>query len=159
MPMQDILVKDTEPLRIAESTGHVLGFGTENIAPVFRPLFQQVFTHLKSTDVKPGINIARYSEPAEDGSVQLHVGFDIGDQDAIGTDEIQIVELASAHVVSVIHQGSMDTIADSFDALIRWCTDSGYSLDGTSRELYVEWHEEDPSLHITELQLPVRLNS
>lgn len=49
----------------------------------------------------------------------------------------------------------MDTIADSFDALIRWSSDSGYTLDGTSRELYLEWHEDDPTQHVTELQLPL----
>lgn len=153
--MQDILIKDAEPVRIAEATGHIPGFGAENIAPVFRPLFHKVFTQLKASSVNPGINIARYGEPAEDGSVLLHAGFDIGHQDLVGTDGIQIIELAPTQVVSVIHQGSMDTIADSFDALIRWSSDSGYTLDGTSRELYLEWHEDDPTRHITELQLPL----
>jgi hypothetical protein len=106
-------------------------------------------------NVRRGINIARYSELADDGSVLLQVGFDIASQNLPSTDRIAIVDLPSAQVVSVIHKGSMDTMADSFDAMIAWATDSGYTLDATSRELYHEWHDSDPNQHITELQLPL----
>jgi hypothetical protein len=78
--------------------------------------------------VRRGINIARYSELADDGSVLLQVGFDIASQNLPSTDRIAIVDLPSAQVVSVIHKGSMDTMADSFDAMIAWATDSGYTL-------------------------------
>jgi effector-binding domain-containing protein len=49
----------------------------------------------------------------------------------------------------------MDGIVSAFETLIRWSTDSGYTWADPTRELYHEWHNEDPTRHVTELQLPI----
>jgi hypothetical protein len=36
---------------------------------------------------------------------------------------------------------------------IHWTKDSGYTLAGPSREPYHHWDDEDPTGHVTELQL------
>jgi effector-binding domain-containing protein len=38
---------------------------------------------------------------------------------------------------------------------VHWVDDSGYQLAGRSRELYREWHDDDPARNVTELQLPI----
>ncbi|MGA2305943.1 MAG: hypothetical protein ABSH29_17440 [Acidimicrobiales bacterium] len=58
------------------------------------------------------------------GSVVLHAGFDIGDQDVPTSQRVQVVQLPAVQVAS-------------------------------SRELYHEFHHEDPTRHVTELQIPV----
>jgi DNA-binding transcriptional MerR regulator len=153
MELTDIVVKQSEPVRLAEATGTPAGFGPENIQPVFRPLFGEVYAYLKSSAVRPGMNIARYEGPAEDGSVTLHVGFDIGGADVAGSDRVRIVDLPAVPVAAVIHRGPMEDIAAVFDALLTWTKDSGHTLDGPSRELYHHWDDHDPAAHVTELQV------
>jgi effector-binding domain-containing protein len=68
---------------------------------------------------------------------------------------VAIVDLRVIEVASVIHRGTMEGIAPAFESLIRWVDDSGYQVVGPVRELYHEWHDEDPTLHVTELQVPV----
>src|ERR1700761_7212191 len=155
MELPDIVVKHSEPARLAEAVGTTAGFGTENIQPVFRPLLEEVYASLAGNAVRPGLSIARYEEPAEDGSVTLHVGLDIGAADVAGSDRVRIVDLPAVPVAAVIHRGSMDDIAAVFDALLTWTKDSGYTLDGPSRELYHHWDDQDPAGHVTELQLQI----
>ena len=88
-------------------------------------------------------------------SVVLHAGFDIGDQDVPSGEVVQVVHLPAVQVASVIHRGAMDGIEPAFEALMRWIEDSGYRWAGPSRELYHEFHHEDPTRHVTELQTPV----
>ena len=49
----------------------------------------------------------------------------------------------------------MDNVGPVYESLVRWIEDSGYRLSGRSRELYLEWHDEDPDKNVTELQMPV----
>ena len=99
--------------------------------------------------------MGHYEWPQDDGSVVLHAGFDIGDQDVPSTEVVQVIELPAVEVASVIHRGAMEGIEPAFEALVRWIEDSGYRLAGPSRELYHEFHFEDPTRHVTELQIPV----
>lgn len=155
MDVQDIVVKHTQPLRIAEALGTAPGFGHENLGPVFAELLPVVLAHLARIDARPGISVAYYDEPADDGSVCLHTGFDVGDQDVSDGDRVRIVDLPVIEVASVVHRGPMDTIVPAYEALARWIENSGYHPVGRSRELYHEWHDEDPTRHVTELQLPI----
>jgi effector-binding domain-containing protein len=153
MELPDIVIKQSEPVRLAEAVGTAPGFGTENIAPVFRPLLQEVYGYLVSKAVRPGINIARYEGPAEDGSVTLHVGLDIGAADVADSEDVHIVDLPAVRVAAVVHRGTMEDIAAVFEVLVTWAKDSGYTMDGPTRELYHHWDDQDPAGHVTELQL------
>jgi effector-binding domain-containing protein len=97
--------------------------------------------------------IGHYDEPHEDGSVAVHVGYEIGDQPVSAAGGIEIAELPVIEVASVIHRGAMENIGEVYESAIRWIEDSGYHLAGYSRELYLEADETGPS--VTELQLPV----
>jgi effector-binding domain-containing protein len=97
--------------------------------------------------------VGRYDEPREDGRVDVHVGFDIGDQAAPVSDGIEVVELPVVEVASVVHRGTMAGVGEVYERMIRWIEDSGHRLDGYSRELYLETDDGVPS--VTELQLPI----
>ncbi len=120
MDLRDIIVKQSEPVRVAEAAGTAPGFGTENIAPVFQPLFKQVHAYA---------------------------------QQVTGSEQVRVADLPAVPVAALVHRGRMEDIAEAFEALIRWTTDSGYTLTGTSRELYHHWDEKDPAGHVTELQV------
>jgi len=155
MDLQDVVIKRSEPVRVAEAVASVPGFGVENISPVFQPLYHQVHAYLVDSGVRPGLNIARYEGPADDGSVTLHVGFDIGAQEVTGDDVVRVVDLPAVQVAAHVHRGTMEDIAPAFEALMHWTTDGGYTLAGPSRELYYHWSDDDPAGHVTELQLPL----
>ena len=101
------------------------------------------------------MGVAWYEEPADDGSVVVHAGFAIGDQTSTGGDGVRVVDLPVIQVASVVHRGSMDNVGPVYESLVRWIEDSGYRLSGRSRELYLEWHDEDLDKNVTELQMPV----
>jgi effector-binding domain-containing protein len=99
--------------------------------------------------------IAWYEEPGDDGSVVLHAGFDIGNQDVSGSERVLVLDLPSIKVASVVHRGSMDNIESVYEALVSWIEDSGNQLGGRSRELYLHWDDEHPDRNVTELQMPL----
>jgi len=155
MSSLDVVVKSTDPVRIGETSGVAPGFGHENLNPVFHQLVPLVLGHLARAGARPGIMIAWYEEPADDGSVIVHVGFDTGDQAVPEGDGVRVVELPSIRVASVLHHGPMDNVESVYEALVRWIEDSGYQLAGPSRELYHEWDDEKPERSVTELQMPI----
>jgi effector-binding domain-containing protein len=155
MDVQDIVIKHADPLRVAEAVGTAPGFGHENLGPVFGQLLPEVLRHLARVGARPGISVAHYEEPADDGSLVVHAGFDIGDQDVPDGERVRVVDLPIIEVASVVHRGPMQTLVAVYEAMVQWIEDSGYHLAGRSRELYHEWHDEEPTRHVTELQIPI----
>ena len=155
MSSLDVAVKSTESVRIAEASGAAQGFGHENLGPVFQLLVPKVLAHLAKFGARPGIMIAWYEEPSDDGSVVLHAGFAIDDQTLPDSDDVSVAVLPRIRVASVVHRGAMDDVEQVYEALVGWIEDSGHQLAGRSRELYHEWDDIHPELSVTELQLPI----
>jgi len=151
----DIVIKHTQPLRIAEATANAAGFGPEHLGPVFATLVPAVAGHLGSIGTAPGMAVAYYDEPAEDGAVVVHCGFAVGDSAVADDAVITVVDLPVVEVASVLHRGSMDTVSATYEGLFRWVDECGYRPIAPSRELYLEWRDDDESANLTELQLPV----
>jgi DNA-binding transcriptional MerR regulator len=154
--VQDIVIKQTQPIRIAQAAAE--GLTHTDIGPAFARLLPEVLAHLDAVGAKPGISAAYYEDDngtAEEGSIVLHAGFEIADQDVPDGDGVRVVDLGVVEVASIVHRGPMEGIAASWEALVRWIEDSGYGLAGDCRELYHEWHQEDPARHVTELQQPI----
>jgi DNA-binding transcriptional MerR regulator len=154
--VQDVVIKQTQPIRIAQAAA--AGLTHADIGPAFGRLLPEVLSRLEAVGAKPGISAAYYEDEngtAEEGSIVLHAGFEIGDQDLPDSDRVTVVNLPVVEVASVVHRGSMDGISAAWEALVRWTEDSGYRLAGDCRELYHEWHEENPAEHVTELQQPI----
>jgi DNA-binding transcriptional MerR regulator len=157
MSTLDVVVKTTDPVRIAERFGVAAGFG-DHLKPLFEQLVREVLDHLAMSGAHPGIMVAWYEEPDDDdGSVVLHVGFDVGDQSVSDGDGVgvAVVDLPSIKVASVVHRGTMDDIESVYEGLVRWIDDSGFQLAGRSRELYHEWDDARPDRSVTELQMPI----
>src|SRR6202035_3307485 len=63
---QDVVVKQTQPLRVAEAHGVAGGLDSEHIGPVFMELEPKLLGHLLQAGAQPGVMIGYYDEPAED---------------------------------------------------------------------------------------------
>jgi DNA-binding transcriptional MerR regulator len=150
----DVVVKMTEPLRVAEGTGTAPGFGPA-LNETFQAVVPRVLSHLATAGVQPSMMVAWYEQTDDDGPVTAHIGFDIGDQTVESTDDVTVRDLPVIEVASVIHEGSMDDVVVDYEALVQWIEDSGFDINGRSRELYREFHEDDWDRNITELQMPI----
>jgi DNA-binding transcriptional MerR regulator len=154
--VQDIVIKRTQPIRVAQAAAR--GLTHADIGPAFGRLLPEVLEQLGAAGAKPGISVGYYEDEngtAEEGSIVLHAGFEIGDQQVPDSRDVGVVDLPIVEVASLVHHGSTDSIMDSWETLVRWIEASGYRLAGECRELYLEWHEDDPSRDVTELQQPI----
>jgi effector-binding domain-containing protein len=155
MSSLDVTIKTTEPIRIAEASATAAGFGYDNLNPVFERLVPDVLGHFERVGAPPGIMVAWYEDPADDGSIIVHAGFDIADHNGPDGDRVRVVDLPAIKVASVVHRGPIDNIGPVYEALVRWIEDSGNQLAGRSRELYHHWDDADPNASVTELQMPL----
>ena len=154
----DVVMKRSEPIRVVEVQGRAAGFGHENLEPVFERLVPQVLDAVRERGTTPGMMVAWYDEPDDDGSVVVHVGFDIGEQDYNPLEPTSVTVLPTVRVASVVHKGPMDDIGLVYEALVGWIDASGERLAGRSRELYRHQDEEHPDRSVTELQMPIAAN-
>jgi DNA-binding transcriptional MerR regulator len=153
MSQPDVVIKRTQPLRVAEAHGAADALDPQSIGPVFMRLAPAVSAHVEAAAAKPGLLVGYYDDPAEDGSVGVHVCFEIGAQPVSAGNGVAVVDLPVIEVASVIHHGAIDEVTPVYEALLRWIDDSGYRSAGYSRELYHELGPDGP--RVTELQLPI----
>jgi hypothetical protein len=154
MAAVDAVVKSTDPLRVAESLGAAAGFGPD-LDDIFERLYPQVGTHLARASVRPGIGVAWYEEPGQDGSVVGHAGFAI--EDPCHQQRRRRTGRRSARHSGGLGRSSRlnGQCCSASESLVRWVEDNGYHLAGRSRELYLEWHDDDLDKNVTELQMPI----
>jgi DNA-binding transcriptional MerR regulator/effector-binding domain-containing protein len=151
----EIVVKHTESVRMAETTGVAPGYGHENIGPVFEARLPVVWARLAEAGIEPGVVVAYYEWPDDDGHVVVHLGFDIGDAPLTDHDDVGAVVLPPAKVASALHRGEPHTITDTYEAAVRWIDANGYAITDRGRELTLVWNPDDPSQTIIELQFPI----
>jgi effector-binding domain-containing protein len=153
--VQDIVIKQTQPIRIAEAVAH--GLTHDDLGPAWERLLPEVLAHVDAVGAKHGIGVGKYEYegPAEDGTIVLHAGVDVGDENVPETERVRVVDLPVVEVASAVYRGPMDGIPSAWETLIRWVDDSGYRLAGDSRELYHEHDEQDHTRCVTELQVAI----
>jgi DNA-binding transcriptional MerR regulator len=156
MDLQDVVIKRTEPIRVAQASAG--GLTHADIGAAFGRLLPQVIAHLEAAGAKPGISVAVYEDDggaAPEGEIVLHAGFAVGDQEVPGSETVRVVTLPPVEAAAAVYRGGDDGIMAAWEALVRWTDDSGYRLVGDCRELYHEWHDDDPSANVMELQQPI----
>ncbi len=149
----DIVIKSSQPLRIAEASAMASRPGPSSVGPIFRELGPQVLRVLKHCGIRPGMSVGHYEKLRDDGSLAVHVGFEIGPDDVVSDiDGVSAFDLPVVRVASMMHHGPLDTLPESNEQLARWIQDSGHAMSGLSRELYLRWNEDEPAHNVTELQ-------
>ncbi len=153
--MPDIVIKKTQPIRIAQAVA--VGLTHADLGPTWEHLLPEVLAHLDAVGANHGISVGKYEYvgSAEDFTIVLHAGFDIGDQNVPDGEHVRVAELPVVEVASAVYRGPMDGIASAWEALTRWVDDRGYRLAGDSRELYHVHDEDDHTRCVTELQVAI----
>lgn len=154
-----VVVKSIAATRVAELTGLAAGYEPQFITPVIQPLYRELGCLLSEAGIAvTGPGIAYYEDAGDDAaSIEVHAGLQIGGGTG-GKHGFSIVELSEIGVAAtLIHQGSMDSVLPSYQALARWIDANGYTSLGYARELTLHYSDVRDEW-VTELQEPVRRN-
>ena len=156
MALHDVVIKHTNPIRVAQATAD--GLTHADIGAAFGRLLPRVADHLERVGATPGMSVGVYEDDGgtvAEGGVVLHAGFAVGDQDVPDGGGVRVVDLPVVEVAAAVHRGGGEGIMAAWESLVRWIDDGGYRLVGDCRELYHEWHDDDPSRNVVELQQPI----
>lgn len=153
MPSEDVIVKSTQPIRIAERSGVATSYGPEDISPVIRPLYEELMAALDKANVAvTGPGVAHYESAGEE-AVLVHAGVEVAVDAVDGAEVVDLPRLELA--ATIIHRGPMDDIMSTMERLGHWLEDNGYRSTGLAREIYLDYDPADPSNGVTEMQVPV----
>ena len=74
------------------------------------------------------------------------------------TGELHFKTMPKLQIASVFHKGSYNTLADSYERVLKYVEDNGYEIVGAIRESYIDgvWNKEDESEWLTEIQVPIK---
>ena len=77
-------------------------------------------------------------------------------KDDIG--ELHFKSMPKIQAASIFHKGSYNTLATSYESVLRYVEENGYEIAGAIRESYIDgvWNKENESEWLTEIQVPVR---
>ena len=136
----DIVLKTTVPRRSAAAVAVAPGFGHENRFPSsagsYDAFAQGVRREASKSDrgtTKPMTTDASCRAPRSKSATNP----------------------SRAELASVVHQGSMETGADTDVVFATWTEDSGDRLAGRRRELYLASHDPDDVRNVAGLGMPV----
>lgn len=154
-----VVVKCIAATRVAELTGLAAGYEPRFITPVIQPLYRELGCLLSDAGVAvTGPGVAYYEDTGDDtGTIEVHAGLPVADQidDPHGLRIACLGEIPVA--ATLIHQGSMDNVLPSVQALARWIDANGYQSHGYARELTLKLSEVGDDW-VTELQQPIAPN-
>ena len=144
-------IKALEPLRLAAVSSEVdtLDRAGEVVGPNFDRLVHALIEAGTPPDA-PGI---AFYDARDDGSVVATSAFPYDGAEPAGAETVELP--GAPRALTVVHRGRIDTVGDTWQALVRHAEDSGLTLVGVCREVYLRAPEDDPQAWLTELQQPV----
>jgi DNA-binding transcriptional MerR regulator len=148
----DVVIKSVPPARLAELSGTARSYESNEISPVIQPLYAELMRRVEAAGLALTGPAVAYYEQLPDG-VRVHAGAPLNLEPG-GTYDFDVVDLpAVEQAATVIHNGSMDHVDVTYQALARWIEDNGYRSSGFAREVYLKYGDgDDPATWVTELQ-------
>ena len=72
--------------------------------------------------------------------------------------ELQFKVMPALKVASIFHKGSYNTLAESYESVLKYVEENGYEIVGEIRESYIDgvWNKPDEREWLTEIQVPIR---
>ncbi|MDY2596550.1 MAG: MerR family transcriptional regulator [Oliverpabstia sp.] len=72
--------------------------------------------------------------------------------------ELHFKSMPKIQAASIFHKGSYNTLATSYESVLKYVEDNGYEIVGAIRESYIDgiWNKENESEWLTEIQVPIR---
>jgi DNA-binding transcriptional MerR regulator/predicted transcriptional regulator YdeE len=157
MSQLEFVEKALPAVRVAQIVDSVTDL--PDIGPKIGPMFQRLATALAENGLAPDQPALSWYHPHDD-RMQVAAAFPVAltqTPTELAGAGVEVSALdAVERAVTVLHHGSMDTIGETWQALIRHIEDKGYQTTGISREVYLHTPlDEDPATWVTELQQPL----
>ena len=144
----EYVIKPIEAVRLAAHTATLEG---ESVDQHIGPMVDRGFASLTAVGAAPGTPIATYEETS--GGMDVVVGFP---HEGEAPEGMTLVEIPAGRAACGVHLGTMDRIAESWQALHSWIIENDHEFAGPCREFYVRSDSEDQADWVTEIQQPVR---
>lgn len=103
-----------------------------------------------------------YYSPRHEVGNGEDVVYDVGivldvEEDPLKTDLIRIVDLFEHNVLTGIHEGSINSIMDSYEKIVDFSLNNDYDIIGSPTELLIrsKYNEDDENNYLTEIQVPI----
>ena len=157
MPTLEFVEKSLPAVRLAQLVDVV--DDQPGIGPRIGPMFARLAQALSRSGIALDQNAIAWYRPLDD-RMQIAAAFPFAGAEpapALTEAGVQVAELdAVERAVTVLHHGGMDTIGETWQALVRQVEKRGHALTGVAREVYLHMPmDEDPATWVTELQQPV----
>lgn len=149
---REIMIKRVESFKVASTRAVISEYGAQG------PLWEVLVRHIEDSGGKilPGCFACYHSELDEQGvdtEVFEPIASDIPESEAVTVKEMPAVD----KMACIIHEGAYDTIRLSYNSILKWIEDNGYTVAGVEREIYLagEWNTASADEYVTEIQIPV----
>jgi DNA-binding transcriptional MerR regulator len=156
MPTAAVTLKELPGARILALTRTVEAIDPEHVGPVVGPMFAELAGTVERHGLTPsGPAVAIYAPTEEQGPPTVTTGMPVVEGAVPPGLELRDM-LPVTEAATLVHHGTMATIADSWMALQAWLAAHPELRPGPeSRELYLQTMPADEREWITELQWPV----
>jgi effector-binding domain-containing protein len=155
--VEDVVLKDVGPIRVAELTGTAASYSQPGIEPVLRSLYPDLLCRLAAVGLQQadGPAIAYYEDPAEPSDmVIVHAAIPAA-ADPHPDYDFAVVDLPGIRSAAITHRGPRGELFESLLTLASWIEDNGYRSVGYHREVYLECYPNEAWTGMIELQAPV----
>ena len=148
---KEVLLKEAPPQWVASVRGIIANY------PAISSLYGELYSTLGPAAFT-GIPAARW----HDGEHKEHdvdaeaCVFLKGPVDSRG--RVQVTELPATTVASIMHEGAWSRMSESYNVVVPWVEQNGYTIAGPIREVYLKLGNpprEDDESYVTEIQVPV----
>ncbi|MDX2272910.1 MAG: MerR family transcriptional regulator [Cyanobacteriota bacterium] len=159
MPTYDVILKSASAQWVAATLSIIPNY--EECGPIFEQMFTQVYDYLKQQNVvpvSPGLSIY-HDTKLRDHDIPVEAAIPLPDR-IPANEQVHIYQLPAVESMAcVVHQGSFAGLGQAYQALMTWIEQNGYSISGSTREVYLHYDPaEDPNHFVTEVQVPVDKN-
>ena len=157
--MQEILVKEVNEIMVV-SQKETLDQTKETFDSFCERLWRNIETYIDTNKIKKSIPCMSIYYSGfyihTDMPVVMEVAIPVLGEEAT-INEINIKNLPKIKVASIVHEGSFETIGETYQVLLDWIAANHYTTSGPVREIYHkgEWMTNDTLKYITEIQVPI----
>ncbi|HEY2079234.1 MAG TPA: MerR family transcriptional regulator [Streptosporangiaceae bacterium] len=154
-----VVVRPIAPARVAELTSTAAGYEPQFITPVSQPLYHELTRRLCDAGIAiTGPGVAYYEDATDEaGAIMVHAALPVAEPPS-GRQGFRVLDLSEIPAAAtLIHQGSMDNVLPSIQALARWIDASGFQSLGYAREVTLKLADARDDW-VTELQEPIAPN-
>jgi DNA-binding transcriptional MerR regulator len=151
-----VVVRHIAAARVAELTGTAAGYEPQFITPVIQPLYHELTRRLCTAGIAiTGHGVAYYEDASDEaGVIKVHAAMPVAERLG-GPEGFRVVDLSEIPAAAtLIHDGSMDNVLPSIQAVARWIDASGYQSLGYAREVTLKRGDAGDDW-VTELQEPI----